>query len=172
MTHALCEATPSSIDHCNRIDFDQAARIGSKPHHLHGRRRRLGIAKILGPNAIERVLIGQVGDEAVCREAKEILGDSLTTVAVKRGLSRYSARNFPLVKARQMIEEGAYKALQDLKAVKPYVPAKPTRIKVELSSADKAADFMGRHGVTIVNPTEVVSDGEDWMQAWDQVWHW
>jgi hypothetical protein len=31
---------------------------------------------------------------------------------------------------------------------------------------------MGRHNVTIVDPLKVISEGEDWMQAWDQVWHW
>jgi hypothetical protein len=31
---------------------------------------------------------------------------------------------------------------------------------------------MGRHGVTIADPLKVYSDGGDWMQAWDQIWHW
>ena len=54
------------------------------------------------------------GDEAVCREAKGYLGDSLTTVAVKRGFTRYSARQIPPKRAREMIEAGAFQALQDL----------------------------------------------------------
>src|SRR5438094_2657825 len=33
------------------------------------------------------------GDEAVCREGKELLGDGLTTVSVKKGLGRFSARH-------------------------------------------------------------------------------
>jgi hypothetical protein len=37
---------------------------------------------------------------------------------------------------------------------------------------EKAADFMGRHGVEIVEPLRVVSRGQDWMQAWDQIWTW
>src|SRR4051794_24036972 len=98
------------------------------------------------------------GDEAVCREAKGLLGVGLTTVAVKRGLSRFSARQIPPVRARQMIEEGAYHSLQDLTAVKPYIPAQPTKITVEITSVDKTADFMGRHGVTIVDPLKAVSE--------------
>jgi D-amino peptidase len=112
------------------------------------------------------------GDEAVCRESSALLGDGLTTVAVKRGLSRYSARQIPPVRARQMIEDGAKRALQNLKAVQPYVPARPTTITVEISSVDKTADFYGRHGVTVVNPTKVESHADNWMQAWDQIWHW
>ncbi len=131
----------------------------------------LGInAAVCGKYDCPVVLV--TGDEAVCREAKGLLGDGLTTVAVKRGLTRFSARQIPPVRARQMIEDGAYRALQDLKAVKPYVPARPTTITVELSSADKAADFMGRYGVTIVTPTKVISRGSEWMEAWDQIWHW
>ncbi len=47
------------------------------------------------------------GDTAVCREAKDLLGSGLTTVAVKKGLGRFSARQFPALRARQMIEDGA-----------------------------------------------------------------
>ena len=36
------------------------------------------------------------GDAATCREAKELLGKELPTVAVKTGLTRYSARQIPL----------------------------------------------------------------------------
>src|ERR671928_2088474 len=47
------------------------------------------------------------GDEAVCREARELLGDGLTTVAVKKGLGQFSARQLPALKARELIEDGA-----------------------------------------------------------------
>ena len=46
------------------------------------------------------------GDEATCREGRDLLGDRLAGVAVKKGLSRYSARNIPPVRARRMIAEG------------------------------------------------------------------
>ncbi len=112
------------------------------------------------------------GDEATGREAKELLGDGLTTVAVKRGLTRYSARQIPPIRARQMIEAGAKNALQNLKAVKPYIPARPTTITIGLSTVDKADEFRGFHGVEIVEPLKVVSRGKDWMEAWNQIWHY
>jgi D-amino peptidase len=112
------------------------------------------------------------GDVAVCREGREILGDAPTYVAVKKGLTRYSARNIPPVRARQMIEDGAYEALQNLDRHTPYVPATPTRITIEIDTTDKAADFKGRHGVELVEPLKAVSTGKDWMEAWNQVWHW
>jgi D-amino peptidase len=110
------------------------------------------------------------GDEAVCRESMALLGEGLTTVAVKRGLSRYSARQIPPVRARKMIEEGAKQALRDLKAVRPYVPARPTTITIGLSTVDSASKFRGRHGVEIVEPLKVVSRGRDWLEAWNQIW--
>ena len=112
------------------------------------------------------------GDEATCKEGRELLGDGLHAVAVKKGLTRYSARNIPPIKARQMIEDGAHKALTSKIKVKPYVPKKPTTITVDLGTVDSAATFMGRAGVEIVEPLTVVSKARDWMQAWNQIWKW
>lgn len=110
------------------------------------------------------------GDAAVCKEAKELLGENLPTVAVKKGLSRYSARQIPPVRARKMIEKASEKALSDLTKVKPYIPDKPTTIRIEVSGVDKLADFKGRHGVEITGAVTAESRGEDWMTAWDQFW--
>src|ERR671934_1627045 len=46
------------------------------------------------------------GDEATCAEARELLGDGLTTVAVKKGLGSAGARQVPALRARELIEEG------------------------------------------------------------------
>ena len=110
------------------------------------------------------------GDEATCRESKALLGEGLTTVQVKKGLSRYSARQIPPVRAREMIEAGARDALRDPKRVTPYVPAKPTTITIEIGAVDHAAQFVGKPGVRITDPLTVVSEGPDWMMAWNQVW--
>ena len=93
-------------------------------------------------------------------------------MAVKRGLSRYSARQIPPVRARQMIEEGTRRALQDLPDIRPYVPAAPTKITIELDTVDNAAHYKGRPGVSFPDDLTVVSDGRDWMEAWNQIWHW
>src|ERR671932_1823488 len=47
------------------------------------------------------------GDRAVCREGRELLGDGLTTVEVKVGLGRFSARSVTATRARELIEDGA-----------------------------------------------------------------
>lgn len=110
------------------------------------------------------------GDTAVCRETTELLGDGLTTVAVKRGLSRYSARQIPPARARRMIEEGAQSALANLQAVEPYLPASPVEIKIDIDTVERTAEFRGRYGVEIVDPLKVVSRADDWMTAWNQIW--
>ena len=68
------------------------------------------------------------GDRATCREAQELLGGGLTTVAVKQGLGRFSARHISPLRARELIEDAAAKALSDLGAVPPYDPGKPCEI--------------------------------------------
>lgn len=113
------------------------------------------------------------GDEAVCRESKALLGDGLTTVAVKKGLTRYSARQIPPARARQMIEDGAYQSLQNLTAVKPYALTSPTTITIEVDKVEKMADFKGRAGVELdMDGQKVYSRADNWMDAWDQIWHW
>jgi D-amino peptidase len=113
------------------------------------------------------------GDEATVRECKALVGNDLVGVGVKKGLTRYSARNKPPAVARQMIEDGARDGLLNRKRwPKPYVPGKPTTITIELSTVDSAAQFMGRAGVEIVDPLKVVSRGKDWMTAWDQIRKW
>jgi D-amino peptidase len=127
-------------------------------------------AAVCGAYGVPILLV--TGDEATCRESRDLLGEGLTTVAVKKGLTPTSARQIPPLRARRMIEEGAFEALQDLKAVKPYVPAKPTTITIEVGSVQGALLFKGRHGVENPEPLKVVSRGRDWQEAWDQIWGW
>ena len=110
------------------------------------------------------------GDAATCREAKELLGKELPTVAVKTGLTRYSARQIPPVRARKMIEEGARKALSDMSGAAAYVPAKPTAIKIEVGSPDQMSGFKGREGVRVTGALTAESRAKDWMTAWNQFW--
>jgi D-amino peptidase len=137
-------------------------------------------ADLVGEIGINAALCGHygcpvalvTGDTAACREGKELLGKGLTTVAVKHGLSRYSARQIPPVRARALIEAGAAEALRHLKAVKPYRPKAPSTVTIELATVDNANQFRGRHGVEIVEPLKVVSRARSWMEAWNQVWHY
>jgi D-amino peptidase len=106
------------------------------------------------------------GDRAVCREARELLGDGLTTVEVKVGMGRFSARNIPAVRARELIEAGAKRALEDLKAVQPYDPGRPCEIGLEFTSPDRLIEYRNRKNVEVTGPRTIVARGDDWWQAW------
>ena len=106
------------------------------------------------------------GDRAVCREARGLLGDGLTTVEVKQGLGRFSARSVTAARARELIEEGAMRALKDLQAVAPYDPGRPCEIEVVFTTPDRLEEFRHRRGVEVTGPMSIVSRGDDWWQAW------
>jgi len=108
------------------------------------------------------------GDEATCAEARHLLGDGLTTVAVKRGLGAHSARMLPPARARELIEEGAKRALADLTAVAPYDPGRPCEIKVEFKGTDPADRLRFRPGVERIDDRTVVSRADTWWDAWRQ----
>jgi D-amino peptidase len=120
-------------------------------------------------------LVGELGiNAALCGHygcpVALMLGDDTVYVAVKKGLSRYSARQKPPVRARQMIEDGAREALSRMKKGHVYVPARPTAITIEVETVDKVGQFRGREGVEIVEPLKVRANGKDWMEAWDRIW--
>ena len=108
------------------------------------------------------------GDEASCREGRELLGPALTTVAVKRGLGVFSARMIPPVKARELIEDGARRALSDLSAVAPYDPGSPCEIRVEYKHTKAPDDLRFRSGVERVEDRMIVSRADTWWEAWKQ----
>jgi D-amino peptidase len=129
---------------------------------------------LVGETGINAALCGHwgcpvllvTGDRAVCREGRELLGEGLTTVEVKVGLGRFSARNIPAVRAREMIENGAKRALKDLKAVQPYDPGRPCEIEIEFTSPDRLEEYRNRKNVEVTGARSIVARGDDWWQAW------
>jgi D-amino peptidase len=110
------------------------------------------------------------GDGASCREATELLGEGLTTVAVKWGIGRNSARNIAPLRARELIEEGARNALKNLDAVKPYDPGRPVEIEVQFLTPSEVDKYRGRQGVEVTGPESIVSRAADWWTAWRQLY--
>jgi D-amino peptidase len=111
------------------------------------------------------------GDRAVCREATELLGERLTTVEVKVGLGRFSARHLTPARARGLIEDGARQALQDVSAVPPYDPGSPCEIEIEFTTADRLVEYRNRRGVEQKDALTLVSRADDWWSAWSQFFH-
>jgi D-amino peptidase len=131
---------------------------------------------LVGETGINAALCGHwgcpvalvTGDDAVCSEATTLLGNGVETVAVKQGLGRFSARNLPPAKARELIEAGARRALADLSAVSPYNPGRPSEIRVEYTKSDEVERYHHRAGVEVVDGRTIVSSADDWWTAWQQ----
>ena len=131
---------------------------------------------LVGENGINAALCGTwgtpvllvTGDEAVCREGRELLGEGLTTVSVKHGLGAFSARMLPPPVARELIEEGARKALADLSAVAPYDPGRPCEVRVEFKGSAAPDKLRYQAGVERVDGRTIVSRADDWWTAWRQ----
>ena len=106
------------------------------------------------------------GDDAACAEGRALLGDGLTTVAVKRGIGFASARQIPPVRARAMIEEGARRALSDPSAVEPWELGSPCEIRVEFKHTNAADDLRFRAGVERVDDRTISVTAPSWWEAW------
>jgi D-amino peptidase len=153
-------------------------RYGVMSHTISGRDfQNLAFnGTLVGETGINAALCGTwgcpvllvTGDEATCAEGRELLGEGLTTVAVKRGLGAHSARMTPPPHARELIEEGAKRALGDLKAVAPYDPGSPCEIRVEFKNTDEPDKLRTRPGVERVDDRTVVSRADTWWAAWQQ----
>jgi D-amino peptidase len=108
------------------------------------------------------------GDRAVCREATALLGDGVTTVEVKEGLGTKTARMIPPRRARELVEDGARRALSDLKGVAPYDPGKPCEVKVEYKGTSPPRKLRFQAGVELLDDRTIVSRADDWWTAWKQ----
>lgn len=154
------------------------ARDGGLNHTVSGTQwRRLRFnGREVGETGINAALCGTwgcpvllvTGDQAVCREGRDLLGAGLTTVAVKRSFSRFSARHVTPGRAREMIEAGARHALRDVTAVAPWTPGQPCEIEVELTTTDQADRFRHVAGVTLLDGRTILSRADDWWSAWRQ----
>lgn len=115
------------------------------------------VAALAGSMGVPVALV--TGDEAVCEEARELLGD-IETVAVKRGLDRFSADLLPPVAAQARIQEGAVRALGRLGELRPWTVEGPVVFGVEWNSTSLASMCALMPQVRQVGPrhTEYVAD--------------
>jgi D-amino peptidase len=133
---------------------------------------------LVGETGINAALCGHwdcpvvmvTGDDAVCREARALLGDGLATVPVKRGIGRHSARHLAPGRARELIEATATRALGERAGMSPYDPGRPCTIEVELALPDHAEAFRSREGVEVVEPRGVSCTAGDWWTAWRRLY--
>ena len=111
------------------------------------------------------------GDAVTCKEATDLLGEGLTTVTVKTGLGRFSARHLPPLRARELIAQGATDALQDLKAVPPFKVGTPCAITVQMTTVDQLEPYRDRNGIEVdLDEMTVTSRDDEWFRAWRRLY--
>jgi D-amino peptidase len=110
------------------------------------------------------------GDDVVCAESTALLGPNLHTLAVKRGLGRFSARHLSPVKARELLEHAVKDALQDIESAPVYDPGAPCTIEVELATSDHADVYRHRPNVTLKDPRTIEITAPTWWDAWRSVY--
>jgi D-amino peptidase len=87
---------------------------------------------------------------------------------VKKGLGQSSARQIPPLRARELIEDGAKRALKDLTVVQPYDPGRPCVIQIEFHTPARLVEYRNRKGVTQLDEHTLMSKADDWWTAWSQ----
>lgn len=92
-------------------------------------------AGIAGAYGVPVVLVA--GDNVVCKEAEEVLGD-IETVVVKQAIDRYAARSLPLRRTQAMLEAAAQRALGRLGDFKPLKVASPVEFELTVKLTSMA----------------------------------
>ncbi len=115
-------------------------------------------------------IVAVSGDAAACHEASQLLGSCLMLIPVKTGLSLHSARNVSPLRAQELIQAQVRQALLSKTWPPPFIPSRPTRITVRASSTETVSKLRLRQEIDIVDPITVVSRGDTWIDAWNQIW--
>src|SRR2546422_9501739 len=121
------------------LDHTYADRVAEV--RLNGRAvGELGLnAALAGAHGVAVALVS--GDAALAAEAKQLLGDAVTTVVVKQAVSRHAARSVAPAVACRMIREGVAGALK--RKHTPFVGGPPGSIRGDFAMTIHA-DLAGR----------------------------
>jgi len=116
--HAKAGTEDAILDHTISSSVVRAIRVNG------AEMPELGLnAAIAGYYGVPVVLVS--GDIAVCRQAGEVLGKDVVTVAVKEAYGRLAAKLVPMGEARRLIKAGVKEALGKFGRVKPFKIAPP-----------------------------------------------
>ena len=107
------------------------------------------------------------GDEAACREARAVLGESLHTAAVKKGLGRFAAVHLAPEDAHTLLEETACAALTSGTLPEPLCPS-PVTLRVHLHTPEAVQSYVGKVGVEIEDSRTVAALGTTFWELWER----
>ncbi len=119
-------------------------------------------AAIAGYYKVPVVLVS--GDNEACQEALSYLG-VVETVAVKKAISRFSARSLHPQRACQLIEAGVRRALENVGRYQPFCPEGPYTFTVQFIQAGHADMAAMMPGAVRVDGSTVSFSHTDYIEA-------
>jgi len=156
--HARAGSAPAILDHTISGAAIYSIRINGVEMP------ELGInAALAGYFKVPVVML--TGDTETCRQAQELLGKELVTVAVKEAVNRLAARNYAREKVLVDLKEGARKALASLKNIRPYQLQPPYQFEINLHNSQQAELGMLIPGVRRPAPRTLTFISQDYLEG-------
>lgn len=123
-------------------------------------------AGLAGAYGVPVVLVA--GDNVVCQEARDLLGD-VETVVTKQAIDRYAARSLPVKKTQALIEAAAERALRRLGDFVPHVVGSP--VEFELTTKLTSMAYMSSLFPTVERRSSkvIAVRADDYMGAYRQL---
>jgi D-amino peptidase len=160
--HARAGSAPAILDHT----ISGAAIYSIKINGIE--MPELGInAAVAGYYGVPVVMLA--GDTETCRQAKELLGNSLVTVPVKEAVSRLAARNFAREKVLADLQEGAKKAISSLDILKPNELKSPYQFEINFHTSQQTESGMLIPGVKRTGPRALSFTVKDYLEGYKLV---
>lgn len=161
--HAMAK-TPRAI-HPHTIAGAAIAelRINGRPHGETGVN-----AAVLASLGIPTVMV--TGDETTMAEARNFLGETIETVAVKRASGRNAAICRPLAAARADITAAAARAVRHRANVPLYRPDEPWRLEVDFNTMPQWDRAARTAGVERLAPLTVAIHGDNPWEQYRTLW--
>jgi len=129
--HARAGTAAATLDHTISGSTIRSIQINGREQP------ELGInAAIAGYYKVPVIMLS--GDAETCSQAKSILGDELTTVAVKEATGRYAAKLLPRDEARSRLKAGAKEALLKREKIAPFRLSAPFQFELEFHNSGQA----------------------------------
>lgn len=106
------------------------------------------------------------GDSGGVREAKELLGDEVEAVEVKRAISATSGICLPAARTAKLLREAAARAFRRAPTVPPVVFQSPTTLEVTFSTARSAAALEKMPAIERTGEATVRTEGASILVAY------
>lgn len=150
--------TPTSVLAHTYIGLVQDVRLGGVTVGEYGIN-----AALAGHYGVPIALV--TGDDTAVAQSRALLGPDLVGVEVKQALGTYAAVHLHPEKARAAIREGAAEAVRRAPRLRPFVPAVPVRLEVELASAHLADQGVLIPTLARIGPRTVAWESADMLSA-------